>query len=294
MRSRSRSFVHLALVVLAVCLGLLVAGDVLAQDGALDSGGAAPVGAAAADRAGSFAGAFFVSKKIVPGSDEKRIEILGSLIIWFLLLLSMVSVGLIGFMAMTNQRKSIVPAGIVDQARALLSKGSYREAIDLTRRESSFFSLVLGASLHEASHGFSAMIRSLEQTSDELTTERLRRIEYLNVLGQVSPMIGLFGTVYGMILAFQSIVVAGGNADPVLLAGGIGTALTTTFWGLVVAIPALAGYAIVRNKIDAHTAEATLLAEEMINQFRPRASARHAAAAASAAASAAPGAGSGA
>ena len=128
----------------------------------------------------------------------------------------------------------------------------------------------MNAALHEANHGFSAVIRSLEQTADELTTNRLRRIEYLNILGQVSPMIGLFGTVYGMILAFQAIVATGGDPDPVQLAGGIGTALTTTFWGLVVAIPALAGYALIRNKIDEMTTEATLAAEEIINQFRGR------------------------
>jgi biopolymer transport protein ExbB len=182
----------------------------------------------------------------------------------------MLSIGLIGYMAATNQRKSIIPSGVVDEARAMLSKGQYREVVELTQREQSFFSQVLGAALQEAGHGFASMIRSLEHTSEELTTDRLRRIEYLNVLGQVSPMIGLFGTVYGMILAFQAIVIAGGNADPVLLAGGIGTALTTTFWGLVVAIPALAGYAIVRNQIDALTAEATLVAEDIVNQFRPR------------------------
>jgi biopolymer transport protein ExbB len=83
-------------------------------------------------------------------------------------------------------------------------------------------------------------------------------------------MIGLFGTVYGMILAFGAIVAAGGSADPVALAGGIGTALTTTFWGLVVAIPALSGYAIIRNKIDELTVEATIAAEEILNNFRPR------------------------
>ncbi|MDY7109621.1 MAG: MotA/TolQ/ExbB proton channel family protein, partial [Planctomycetota bacterium] len=226
--------------------------------------------AAAAFGGGSFLGAFFVSRRIVPGSEEKRIEILGSLIIWFLLLLSVLSIGLIGYMAATNQRKSIMPPGVLEESKKLLTDGKYREAMELTGREQSFFSDVLNAALREANHGFVSMARSLEQTADELTTERLRRIEYLNVLGQVSPMIGLFGTVYGMILAFQAIVVAGGNADPVLLAGGIGTALTTTFWGLVVAIPALAGYAIVRNKIDALTAEATLAAGEMINQFRPR------------------------
>ncbi|MHC4710086.1 MAG: MotA/TolQ/ExbB proton channel family protein [Planctomycetota bacterium] len=229
--------------------------------------------AAAQDASSSFADQFFISRKTNPGG-EKTVELLGSVIIWFLLLLSVLSIGLIGNLALTNQRKSILPQTVVDEVRRLLSAGDYRRVLDLTEREPSFFGQVLRAALGEASHGFGAVLRSLEQTSDELATQRLRRIEYLNVLGQVSPMIGLFGTVYGMILAFQSIVVAGGNADPVLLAGGISTALTTTFWGLVVAIPALAGYGIIRNKIDELTTEATLTAQELVNQFRPRARTR--------------------
>jgi biopolymer transport protein ExbB len=225
--------------------------------------------AAAQDASSSFADQFFISRKTNPGG-EKTVELLGSVIIWFLLLLSVLSIGLIGNLALTNQRKSILPQTLVDEVRRLLSAGEYRRVLDLTEREPSFFGQVLRAALGEAGHGFGAVQRSLEQTSDELATQRLRRIEFLNVLGQVSPMIGLFGTVYGMILAFQSIVVAGGNADPVLLAGGISTALTTTFWGLVVAIPALSGYGIIRNKIDELTTEATMTAQELVNQFRPK------------------------
>ncbi len=217
----------------------------------------------------SFASQFFIARRTDPGGD-RHIEVLGSLIIWFLLALSIVSIGLIGNLAMTNQRKAIVPAGVVDEARRLLSSGDYRGVLEATGRDPSDFSRILHAALNEASHGFAAVLQSLEQTADELATIRLRRIEYLNVLGQVSPMIGLFGTVYGMILAFQAIVGAGGNADPVLLAGGIGTALTTTFWGLVVAIPALSGYGIIRNKIDELSAEATVTAEELLKQFRPK------------------------
>ena len=254
-----------------LCCGLVIFERANGQDDAFDIDEPAVKTADAGPEARSFAEAFFVSTKSVPGSGERRIEILGSLIIWFLLLLSAGSVGLIGYMALTNQRKSILPEGVPEEIQKLLGEKQYRQAIELAEREASFFSQVVAAALHESSHGFAAMVRVLEQTSDELTTERLRRIEYLNILGQVSPMIGLFGTVYGMILAFQSIVAAGGNADPVLLAGGIGTALTTTFWGLVVAIPALAGYAILRNKIDALTAEASINAEELISQFRPKA-----------------------
>jgi biopolymer transport protein ExbB len=219
----------------------------------------------------SLASAFFISRR-TDHTGEKSVELLGSFIIWCLLALSAASIGLIGTMAMTNQRKSIVPRGVVDEVRRLMTTGNYRETLTLTSQDKSYFSQVMNAGLREANHGFTAVIRSLEQTSDELTTRRLRQIEYLNVLGQVSPMIGLFGTVYGMILAFQAIVASGGDADPIQLAGGIGTALTTTFWGLLVAIPALAGYAIIRNKIDELTTEATLAAEEVLNQFRPRAS----------------------
>ena len=116
------------------------------------------------------------------------------------------------------------------------------------------------------------MQAGLEQAATEVMASRVRRVEILNVIGQVSPMLGLFGTVYGMILAFQSIVTSGGNAYPVLLAGGIGTALVTTFWGLVVAIPALAGYAVLRGRLDATLAEAFGEAETLVERFRPRAS----------------------
>ena len=227
----------------------------------------AGVGAATSAAGRSFASAFFVSR-----NADGSLEILGSLVIWFLLVLSAGSIGMIGYMAMSNQRKSILPDGLQDELRTHLANGRYKEALALTEREGSYFSQVVHAGLRNAGHGFGAILRSLEQTADELTTIRFRRIELLNVLGQVSPMIGLFGTVYGMILAFQAIVVSGGNADPVLLAGGIGTALTTTFWGLIVAIPALGGYALIRNRIDEVTSEATLAAEDLLNQFRPRAS----------------------
>lgn len=217
----------------------------------------------------SFASAFFISR-ITAADGSKSLDIFGSALLWLLLGLSVSSVGLIGMTALTNQRKAYVPAGVVDKIRKLMAAGKYREAMELTNVDASFFSKVLNAALREAGHGFSAVIRSLEQTSDELTTIRFRRVEYLNILAQVSPMIGLFGTVWGMIQAFRAIVMAGGNADPVMLAGGIGTALTTTFWGLLIAIPALAGYAIIRNRIDEFTTEATRIAEEMLNEFRPK------------------------
>ncbi|HIN09559.1 MAG TPA: MotA/TolQ/ExbB proton channel family protein [Phycisphaerales bacterium] len=213
----------------------------------------------------SFAEAFFVSRR-----SDGSIELLGSGVTWLLLVMSVCGIGLIIHLSLANRRSSVLPDELVKDIRRNIKKKKFQTAIDLASKDNSYLGRILVAAFLEAKFGFPSMMRALEQTAEELATSRMRRIELLNVIGQVSPMIGLFGTVYGMILAFGAIVAAGGSADPVALAGGIGTALTTTFWGLVVAIPALAGYAIIRNKIDELTIEATIAAEEILNNFRPR------------------------
>lgn len=213
----------------------------------------------------SLAEAFFIQRHPV----TKDVELLGSLIIWLLLLLSIACVGLLGAMALENRRNRIAPREVVREAEALIAKRDFKGAIKRVEGDESDVALVLRSAMGESVHGHGAMLRAAEQVSEELLLRRLRRIEPLNVIGNVAPMIGLFGTVYGMILAFREIVAAGGSPDPVGLAAGIGTALTTTFWGLVVAIPALAGYALLRNSIDGHAIAGARAAERVINLFRP-------------------------
>jgi biopolymer transport protein ExbB len=221
----------------------------------------------------SFAEAFFISYS-TDASGEQGVEWLGSLVIWTLMATSIASLGLIGQLAFAFKREKLVPEPVVSRATDYLQTGRFREALTMLSEpgSESDFATVLKASLERAPGGHEAMLAGLEQAATEVMASRVRRVEILNVIGQVSPMLGLFGTVYGMILAFQSIVSSGGNADPVLLAGGIGTALVTTFWGLIVAIPALSGYAVLRGRLDATLAEAFGEAETLVERFRPRAS----------------------
>ncbi|MCA9293303.1 MAG: MotA/TolQ/ExbB proton channel family protein [Phycisphaerales bacterium] len=204
--------------------------------------------------------AFFIQRDASTGS----IEVLGTLIIWLLLVLSVASLGLIGVLAVDTQRERIVPADAWARLRAAISRGDIDGATAQCANESSFLEAILHAALAGAPHDTSTMLHVLEQRSEELTVNWFRKMEPLHVIGNVSPMIGLFGTVYGMILAFSTIVASGGTPDPVELAAGIGTALTTTFWGLVVAIPSLAAYALLRNRVDALTTEATRVAEQLV------------------------------
>ncbi len=196
-------------------------------------------------------------------------DVIGLAIIWLLLLLSATSIGYAIKLTLQYRRSTLLPDETRDELESLLAEKKYREAIDYANSDDSYLGKVAAAALNEAANGFSAMERAIEETGDAETTRVLRPIEYLNVLGNIAPMLGLFGTVYGMILAFQQLVASSGQPDPAELAAGISTALVTTFWGLVVAIPALAAYALVRNKIDALTSEGLLIAEELINPFKP-------------------------
>ena len=262
MRNR---FVMRRLTWWGVVFALWIAAPVLAQTGVANP----PTGTSSTE---SFLEAFFLSR-VTHANGEKSIDFIGTSLLWILLTLSMVNLGLIGYLTLMNQRKSIAPEGVVAEVKKLLAAGDYRQALELTRRDDSYFSTIMHSGLNEASHGFTAVMRTLEQKADLLITQRMRPIEILYMLGQVSPMMGLLGTVYGIIFAFKVFVSMGGHASPALLAGGIGTALVATFWGLVIAIPALAGYSLLRNKVDQLTMEATVTAEELLSQFKPKASA---------------------
>lgn len=197
------------------------------------------------------------------------VEILGNIIIVLLLLMSAVVMGFSIMLVFKFRKNQVIPDETRDEIEALLAEKKYREAIEFAQEEESYLGLVASAALSEAANGYGAMERAVEEAGDAEAVKMLRPIEYLNVLGNISPMIGLFGTVFGMIVAFQALVEGGGSADPVKLAGGISTALVTTFWGLVVAIPALTAYSLIRNKVDAHCAEGMLIVEELISPFKP-------------------------
>ena len=196
-------------------------------------------------------------------------DFLGLMIIWLLLLMSAVSVGWSLTLILRYRRTMVVPDETQQQIEAMLAEKRYREAIEFSGSEPSYLAKVVNSGLSEASNGYGAMERAIEEASDAETTRMLRPIEYLNVLGNIAPMMGLFGTVYGMIVAFNKLVETGGKPDPGELAAGISTALVTTFWGLVVAVPALAAYALIRNSLDALTSEGLIVAEELIRPFKP-------------------------
>ena len=189
------------------------------------------------------------------------------IILW---LMSIATVAIIVQYFFAISRDSIVPDIFRQNAAQLIEAGKYQDVIDLAAREVSFLGQIVKAGLAEAKKGYPAMERAMEQAADQSTTKLLRHIEWLNLVGNISPMLGLLGTVWGMINAFFNIVAAGGGTpSPGQLAGSIGIALVTTLLGLAIAIPALAVYSIMKSRIDALTTEAMVVGQRFLAGFVP-------------------------
>ncbi len=167
------------------------------------------------------------------------------------------------------RRQTIMPDLILQQVQAYFSNRQYREAVELTGAEGSLFSQIVHAGLSEAKFGYGAMERAMQETAEHRISRLLRQAEWLNLMGNIGPMVGLFGTVWGLIMTFFAIVDSGGMPDPAALAAAIGIKLVCTLLGLVVAIPSLAAYGVMRNRIDGLSAEAVKAAQDLVGNFRP-------------------------
>jgi len=189
----------------------------------------------------------------------------GGWLVWLVLIpMSLITISLIIQFFLVIRRGKLLPPAVAKETLQLLEKSHQQQAMDCLRAEGSFLARTLYVGLAESKNGRAAMENGMAEMLEQETTDLLRQIEWLNLLGNVAPMVGLFGTVWGMINAFNEIVLAGGQPEPADLAGGISVALVTTWWGLIVAIPALAAYSFLRNRIDSLAAEAAVSAEDLL------------------------------
>ena len=194
----------------------------------------------------------------------------GGWIVWFILVpLSVVTIVLAIGHLLAIRTGVLLPETEQSQLAALLSTGHDQRALQFLADKSSFLAEVVSAGLKHTAQGSSAAIHAAEEIAEQRTVRLFRKVEILNVIGNIAPMIGLFGTVYGMIMSFQQMAQAAAIQPPVEVAAeGIRTALVTTFWGLLVGIPALCVYALFRNKIEALASNVMLKAEQLLDGYR--------------------------
>ncbi len=191
---------------------------------------------------------------------------------WIGLLIAAMSVYLIAlvFWMFFQYRKSIAaPENLVREVSELLSQRRFGEAYQRLSGDPSFLARVLATGVRKLPSGYTSALHAMELANDDATMEMEHRTTYLATVGTLGPMIGLVGTVYGMILSFQVIATAGGSPQASELAKGISTALFATLEGIAVSIPAIYFYAFFRNRISRLSLEVAIAAESLLEQFSP-------------------------
>lgn len=188
---------------------------------------------------------------------------------WAIMALSVAALALIVEHFISIRRGALLPLALAEEAHQLINQGKLGDAEQAAKNSHSFLGHVLAAGLADVSIGYKAAEKAMEDACVEQSARLFRKIEYLSVIGTIAPMLGLLGTVLGMIEAFNEFK---NQANPQVsqFAPGISQALVTTAMGLIVAVPALAGYAIFRNRIDGLVAEAALVAEHLFADFKRR------------------------
>ena len=182
---------------------------------------------------------------------------------------------------LTIRTRVLAPAGLGEKVREQLLAGQLRQAEQQCKLQPSFLAYVLHAGISEIDGGYTAVEKAMEDATAEQSARLFRRIEYLSVIGNIAPMLGLLGTVIGMIVAFREVASTQGAARAADLAEGIYLALVTTVEGLLVAIPSLAAFAVFRNRVDQLVAETTYAAQHAVTPFKKLRRAHRGAAAAS-------------
>lgn len=184
------------------------------------------------------------------------------------LALSFTLVALIVMNLLAARRDNIVPRDLIEGFEAHLNSKQYQEAYELARNDESVLGKVLSAGLAKLSAGYNPAIEAMQEVGEEENMKLEHRLSYMALIGSISPMIGLFGTVHGMIRSFNVIATATTAPKPSELAEGISTALFTTLVGLLIAIPAIAAYSILRNLVARLVLEVGIVSENLMSRFQ--------------------------
>lgn len=174
----------------------------------------------------------------------------GGLLMWPILLCSIISITIIleRFYRLYQTRTKI--PNIFSQVKALLKDGKVDEALKLCENTPGPIAHILAIGIHIRHRSLEEKEKLISMAGSKVIRQLDKNLRGLAIIGNTAPLLGLLGTVTGMIRAFMKIQELGGRVEPSVLAGGIWEALITTAFGLSVAIPTLVAYNYFEGRVD--------------------------------------------
>jgi biopolymer transport protein ExbB len=178
----------------------------------------------------------------------------GGPVMWPIILCSIIAAAIVLERLWTLQDKRVLPRELTSKVWHLIENNQVNEKVITALEQNSPLGRVLAAGLANRHRPHDVIMERLEDTGRHVIHELERFLNTLGTIAGIAPLLGLLGTVTGIIKAFNAIQ-EGGVGDPRALSGGIAEALITTAAGLIVAIPALFAYRYLRGKVDAIVVE---------------------------------------
>jgi len=225
---------------LALLILCLVAGPAFAQDGDAPSG-----------------------KKRTLLDNIKAAGTVGVIIV----LLSIAGLSMVITFGMQIRRDIMVPPDLLGHVEDLFEEEDFDSALEVVEGQPSFLSSVLAAGLPRIDRPYHDIEVAMEEAGDQESARLHQRIGWLSLIASIAPMLGLLGTVLGMVAAFDVIASSPTSPKPAELAGGISQALMTTMMGLSVAIPMSVAYFVFRNRVNNAIVEVSNIATELMERF---------------------------
>jgi biopolymer transport protein ExbB len=190
---------------------------------------------------------------------------------WFwgpaFLLVSFILVALIMMNLLQVRRDVLLPTQFVEEFEQKLNAKDFQGAYEFARSDESFVARVLAAGMGRLSRGYAEAVEGMQEAGEDENMALEHRLSYVALIGTVAPMMGLMGTVQGMISSFDKIAMSAVSPKPSELADGISTALVTTLIGLLLAIPAMVFHSILKNRIQRLVLEIGMVSEGLMGRF---------------------------
>jgi len=190
---------------------------------------------------------------------------------WFwgpaFLLVSFILVALIMMNLLQVRRDVLLPSTFVEEFEQKLNAKDFQGAYEFARADESFVGRVLAAGMGRLSRGYPEAVEGMQEAGEDENMALEHRLSYVAMIGSIAPMMGLMGTVQGMISSFDKIALSVVAPKPSELADGISTALVTTLIGLLLAIPAMVFHGILKNRIQRLVLEIGMVSEGLMGRF---------------------------
>jgi biopolymer transport protein ExbB len=160
-----------------------------------------------------------------------------------------------------------MPPEEVAQAETLLQSRDYQGLYDFASKSHSFYSRLVSVGIAELPSGLTEAREVMDRTADAETVDMERKISMLAVIGTLGPMIGLVGTLKGMIASFAVIALSDTQMKASQVAEGISEALLLTFEGVALSVPAIFFFAVFKNRVAKISVETLLAADELVRRL---------------------------